>query len=114
MFTEIKNNIKVMIDCDLKIEKDLDSILKEFNFDQVKKDIWKLDNFTIKLTLIGGNEVPRISLYYLDELITYYSTLPHRKWWYSKLDENTQQFSEEYQVINDLMNKLRTKWSSIK
>ena len=39
MFTEIKNNIKVMIDCDLKIEKDLDSILKEFNFDQVKKDI---------------------------------------------------------------------------
>ena len=114
MFTEIKDGKRIVIK-KITIEKDIDAVLKEFNFEKVDDYEWDLSDFTIMLYFFGDDNIPHISLYYKEEPIAHYQTYSHRMWWHGKYPSGDMiELSQEESVMNDLMNKLRTKWDAVK
>lgn len=120
-YTEIQNG-KRIVTKKITIEKDLDAVLKEFNFKAVTNPIkgavceWELSDFTIHFSFDDGKN-PYIFLFCGTESIVYYQTYSHRMWWHGKDPSGEGVMIELHQdesVINDLMNKLRTKWDALK
>lgn len=114
MFTEIKDGKRIVIK-KTTIEKDIDAVLKEFNFEKVDDYEWDLSDFTIMLYFFGDDKIPHISLYYKEDPIAQYQTYSHRMWWHGKYPSGDMiELSKDEFVINDIMDKLRTKWDAVK
>lgn len=115
MFTEIKNNIRTVIQ-HLRIETDLDTVLKEFHFNQVSEHKWRLEEFVIYLQFQGEDKNLNIYLYFKNDLLKRYYSFSHRMWWYASTDNHNlnEQFNKDHEVINDMMTAIRKKWSETK
>ena len=120
-YTEIQNG-KRIVTKKITIEKDLDAVLKEFNFKAVNDPIkgatceWELSDFTIHFSFDDGKN-PYIFLFFKTESIVYYQTYSHRMWWHGRYSSGNGDMIELHQdesVINDLMDRLRTKWNTVK
>lgn len=119
-YTEIKNG-KRIVTKKITIEKDLDAVLKEFNFKAVNDPIkgatceWELSDFTIHFSF-DDEKNPYIFLFFGKESIVYYQTYSHRMWWHGKYPSGDVmiELHHDESVINDLMDKLRTKWNKVK
>ena len=125
-YTEIKNG-KRIVTKKITIEKDLDAVLKEFNFKALTKKgavcEWELSDFTIHFAF-DDEKNPHIFLFCGTESIVYYQTYSHRMWWHGKYPSGDGRYSsgngdmielhQDESVINDLMDKLRTKWNEVK
>jgi hypothetical protein len=110
MYTEILNGMRTMSDIKVSIEKDLGSILKEFHFDEVSNQKWRLGEFVIYLNHLGDDNLPHIHLYHGNTLLAHYYTFYHRLWWYLHLGRNLTKIDTDREVINDIMNHIRNKW----
>lgn len=128
MFSQIKDNRKIVVDDSFSVEKHLSIVLKEFNFKEVPNTTsklfdqctdWSLGDFFIQLRFTSEHHVPRIFLYYKEEQIIRYDTFSHRMWWYARIEDDyvldssksPKRFDSDSAVINDLMENLRKKWS---